>query len=102
MCKCGLNKEMHAKYFLVQLDICTKKRVHHWVGDFAFELDGMLALVHLNLLLLGSYSMFLGIGWLYLYRTKVDCYDKDIECLDDNGEKIILQGRRRLHQLKWL
>eukprot|EP00253_Pinus_taeda_P024778 PITA_24778 len=27
--------------------------------------------------------------------TKVDCYDKSIECLDDNGEPRILQGKKK-------
>lgn len=34
--------------------------------------------------------MLLDMDWLYLHRTKVDCYDKSIECLDDKGEQIIL------------
>ena len=38
MDKCGLNKEVHAKYWLVQLATSTKKRVHHWVRYCAFEL----------------------------------------------------------------
>ena len=46
--------------------------------------------VHLNELSLGSYSMLLGMDWLYLHRTKVDCYDKSIECVDDNGEPRVL------------
>jgi len=25
----------------------------------------------------------------------VDCYDKSIECLDDNGEKRVLQGKKK-------
>ena len=33
--------------------------------------------------------------WLYLHRTKVDFYDKAIECLDDNGEQRILQGKKK-------
>ena len=40
---------------------------------------------HLNVLSLGSYRMLLGMDCLYLRRTKVDYYDKYIECLDDNG-----------------
>ena len=50
---------------------------------------------HLNILLLGSYGMFLGMDWLYIHMTNVDCYDKAIECLDDNGEQIILQGKKK-------
>jgi len=40
--------------------------------------------------------MLLGMEWLYLHRTKVDFYDKAIECLDENGEKIILQGKKKV------
>ena len=58
--KCCLNKELHAKSWLVQLVISTKKRVHHWVRSCAFELNGMSISTHLNVLLLGSYNMFLG------------------------------------------
>jgi len=39
--------------------------------------------------------MLLGMHWLYLHRTKVDCYDKAIECLDDNGEPRVLQGKKK-------
>jgi len=42
---------------------------------------------HLNVLPLGSYSMLLGMDWLFIHRTKVDFYDKAIECLDDDGGK---------------
>jgi len=32
---------------------------------------------------------------LYLHRTKVDCYDKSIECVHDNGEPRVLQGKNK-------
>ena len=48
---------------------------------------------HLNVLLLGSYNMLLGMNWLYLHRTKVSCYEKAIECVDENGEPRVLQGK---------
>jgi len=32
---------------------------------------------------------------LYLHKTKVDFYEKDIECLDDAKDKIILQGKKK-------
>eukprot|EP00253_Pinus_taeda_P022505 PITA_22505 len=50
---------------------------------------------HLNVLPLGSYNMFLGMDWLYLHRNKVDCYEKTIECLDDNGEQRVLWGKKK-------
>lgn len=33
--------------------------------------------------------------WLYLHRTKVDYYDKAIECVDENGGLRILQGKKK-------
>jgi len=39
--KCGLNKEVHVESWLVHLYIGIKKRVHHWVRSYAFELNGM-------------------------------------------------------------
>lgn len=50
---------------------------------------------HLNVLSLASYSMIFGMDWIYLHRTKVKCYDKAIECLDDSGEQIILQSKKK-------
>jgi len=32
---------------------------------------------------------------LYVHRTNVKCYDKAIECLDANGEKRILKGKKK-------
>lgn len=55
----------------------------------------MYTTTSLNVLLLGSYSMFLGMDWLYLHMTKVDCYYKDIECVDDNREIRVLQGKKK-------
>lgn len=60
-----------------------------------FELNGMLTSTHLNVLPLGSYSILLGMDWLYLHKTKLDCYEKAIKWLDDNGEKRILQGKKK-------
>ena len=44
--------------------------------------------------------MLLGMDWLYLHRTKVYFYEKKIECLDDNGEQIILQGKKKAKSVR--
>jgi len=92
---CGLNKELHAESWLVQLATGTKKQVHHWIRDFTFDLNGMPIAAHLNVLSLGSNNMLLGMDWLYLHRTKVDFYNKAIECVDDNGEPRVFQGKKK-------
>ena len=93
--KCGLSKELQEESWLVQLATSTKKQVHQWVRTCGFDLNGMPTATHLNILPLGSYSMLLGMDWLYLHKTKVDCYDKSIECLDDNGEPRVLHGKKK-------
>ena len=93
--KCCLNKELHAKSWLVNLATGTKKRVHHWVRSYAFQLNNMPTSVHLNVLPLGSCSMLFSMDWLYIHRTKIDFYDRGIECLDDDEERRILQGKKK-------
>jgi len=39
--------------------------------------------------------MLLDMDWLYLHRTEVNCYDKAIECADENGEARVLQGKKK-------
>jgi hypothetical protein len=46
----------------------------------------------LNILPLGSYDLFIGMDWLAAYKTKLDCYHKTLECVNEEGIKITLQG----------
>jgi len=56
----------------------------------------MTTISHLNVFPLGGYGIFWGMEWLYVHRTKVDCYEKEIECLDDQGTKRVLQGKKNI------
>ena len=86
---------MHVESWLVQLDTRTRRRVHHWVRSYAFELNGMPTSTHLNLIPLGSYSMLLGMDSLFINMNKVDFYEKAIEFLDDDRERRILLGTKK-------
>ena len=86
---------MSAESWLVQLVFSTKKRVHHWVRACAFELNSMPTTTHFNVFPLRSYSILLGMDWRYLHRTKVDFFNKAIECVNDSGEKRTLQGNKK-------
>jgi len=44
--------------------------------------------------------MLLGLDWLYLHRTKLDCYGRAIECMDDNGEQRVLQGKKMITSIR--
>lgn len=91
--KCQLAKEAHVEPWLVKLTIGTKRRVSQWTKSCMFELNSMPTTAHLNLFPLGAYIMLLGMDWLYNHHTKVDCYEKAIECLDEVGERRIMKGK---------
>ena len=38
--------------------------------------------MHLNVLPLGSYDVLIGMDWLEQHKSKVDCFNKVIECVD--------------------
>jgi len=44
--------------------------------------------------------MLLGMDWLFLDRTKVDGYKKVFECVDDNGEPRVLQGKKKATSIR--
>lgn len=53
--------------------------------EFPIELNGFLTTIDLNILPLGSYDVIIGMDWLEKKKSKVDCYDKVVECFDDEG-----------------
>lgn len=79
---------------MVQLETGTKRKISHWVKYCAFELSGIPTKSHLNVFPLGVYEILLGMDWLYLHWMKVDCYDKIIECVDEQGTKRVLHGKK--------
>lgn len=50
--------------------------------------------IKLNLLPLGSYDILIGIYWITTHMMKLNCYDKVLECLNNEGDPITLQGMK--------
>jgi hypothetical protein len=46
----------------------------------------------LNILPLGYYDLLIGMDWLASQKTKIDCYTKTLECENEEGRRITLQG----------
>lgn len=55
----------------------------------------MPTIENLNFLPFGAYNMRLGMELPFIHRTKVDYYEKAIECLDDDGGKRGLRGKKK-------
>jgi hypothetical protein len=55
-------------------------------------MDGLPAQDTLNILPLGSYDVLIGMDWLDAHKTKLECYHKTLECVNEEGRKVTLQG----------
>jgi hypothetical protein len=58
--------------------------------------NGLSTQTTLNLLSLGSYDILLGMDWLAVHKNKLYCYNKMLECEDEEEEKRTLQGIQKL------
>ena len=55
-------------------------------------MNGLVTCVDLKVLPLGSYDFLIGMDWLESHRVNLDCYNKDFECLDEEGNSRIVKG----------
>jgi hypothetical protein len=91
-----ITKKKHTKAWLVQLATRTKRKVAEVVEACSFWMDGFQTQEVLNILPLGSYDVLLGMDWLASHKEKLNCYEKILECEDEKGNTIILQGIQKL------
>jgi hypothetical protein len=87
-----LNKQKHAKSWLVQLATGTKRKVVNFIYDLEFILDGHNIRTNLNILPLGSYDMIIGMDWLEQHKAVLDCYTKILSYKDNFGTVQTAQG----------
>jgi hypothetical protein len=90
--KCKLQPVRHVKLWLVQLATRTKIKVAEVIPACQFIMDGWPTQATLNILSLGSYDLLIGMDWLASYKTKLDYYHKTLECVNEEGRNITLQG----------
>jgi hypothetical protein len=86
------NKLKHAKSWLVQSTIGTKRKVVDFVSNFEFSLDGQNIRTKLNILPLGSYNMIIRMDWLEQHKAVLDYYTKILSYKDDFGTIRTTQG----------
>jgi hypothetical protein len=96
---CALQRKKHAKAWLVQLATWTKRKVAEVIEACPFEMSGLHTQATLNILPLGSYDVLLGMDWLVVHKEKLNCYDKTLECEDEEGNMRVLQGIQKQFQL---
>ena len=55
-------------------------------------MDGLFSCADLNVLPLGSYDILIRMDWSEAHREKLDCYNKNFECLDEEGNIRVVKG----------
>ena len=87
-----LKKIRHAKSCLVQLATRMKRKVSNFISDCVFNLGGQNTKINLNILLLGSYDIIIGMVWLERHKAVLDCYEKSLKYKEENNTIRIVQG----------
>ena len=75
-----------------KLFIGTKRKVSEVVEKCPLIMNGLITCVDLNVLPLGSYDVIIGIDWLEAHRVKLYCYNKTFECMDEEGNPVVMKG----------
>jgi hypothetical protein len=81
--KCKMQPVRHVNTWLVQLATGTKRKVSKVIPACQFIMDGLPTQVTFNILSLGSYDPLIGMDWLAAYKTKLDCYHKTLDCVNE-------------------
>ena len=59
-------------------------------------MNGLNTKVDVNIIPLGSYDCLIGMDWLEKHHVVLDCYNKTIACIDEEGKKGNIQGIPRV------
>ena len=59
------------------------------VEKFPLVINGLNTCVYLNVLPLGSYDILIGIDWLESHRVNLDYYNKNFECMNEEGNLVV-------------
>ena len=55
-------------------------------------MNGLITCLDMNVVPLVSYDVLTGIDWLEAHRVKLDCYNKTFECMDEEGNPVVVKG----------
>ena len=55
-------------------------------------MNGLVTCVDLNVIPLGSYDVLIEMDWLEAHRVKLDYYKITFECMDGEGNPVVVKG----------
>ena len=80
---------------MVQLATRTKRKVKHKLPRTEIKLNEFQTEVNLNIFPLGSYDILIGMDWLEKKKALMNCWDKNLHCVDEEGKPFILKGKQK-------
>ena len=89
---CALRKLKHSKSWLVQLATKTKRKFNEVVEKCPLVINGLSTCIDINVLPLSSYDVLIEMDWLEAHRVKLDYYNKNFECMDEEGNPVVVRG----------
>jgi hypothetical protein len=81
-----LDKSKLEKSSLVQLSTRTKRRINEIVRGCPINLNGLNAVVDMNIIPLGSYDIIIRMDWLEKHHDVLDCHNKTFMFLEEEGK----------------
>jgi hypothetical protein len=91
-----LQGSKHKKYWLVLVATRAKIKINELVKDCPIDMNGLSTKVNVNILPLGSYDCLIGMDWLEKHHVFLDCYNKVVTCIDEEGKQGKIQGIPRV------
>ena len=61
------------------------------VNKFPLVMNGLVTCVDMNVIPLGSYDVLIGMDWLESHMVKLNYYNKTFECMDEEGNPIVVR-----------
>jgi len=86
-----LKKVKNAKSWLVQLATQTKRKVINFILECEINIDGQSTNIYLNILLLGSYDLIMGMDWSEKHNVILNCYENSLIYIDENNTVKMIQ-----------
>ena len=81
-----LQRSKHNKSWLVQLATGAKRKINELVKDCLIDMNGLDTKVDVNIIPLGSHDCLIVMDSLEKHHVVLDCYNKIITCLDEEGK----------------
>jgi hypothetical protein len=79
------------KPWLVQLAIGEKRKINEMVKECPMEMNRLCTKDDLNIIPLGLYDCLIGMDWLDKHHVVLDCYNKEFNYLDEEGNLRTIQ-----------